>query len=80
MVQIEEMFMIKELRSKGMYIKDIAKLTGRDSKTIRKYINTQEHKYKEKSKKESTFDPYKNYILSRMQEGCVNAVVIFEEI
>lgn len=42
MVQTEEMFMIKDMRSKGMYIKDIAKLTGRDPKTIRKYIDLKE--------------------------------------
>jgi len=81
MVQTEEMFMIKDLRSKGMYIKDIAKLTGRDPKTIRKYISAQElPKYKEKSKQESKLDPYKTHILNRMQEGCVNAMVILEEI
>ena len=64
--------MIKELSSKGMYIKDIAELTGRDPKTIRKYINAQAFpKYKEKSKKGSKLDPFKTYILNRMQEGCI---------
>lgn len=81
MVQTEEMFMIKDMRSKGMYIKDIAKLTGRDPKTIRKYVNSQElPEYKRNAKKDSKLDPFKDYILNRMQEGCVNAVVIQEEI
>ena len=81
MVQTEEMFMIKDMRSKGMYIKDIAKLTGRDPKTIRKYIQSRVlPEYTRSVKKESKLDPFKEYILSRMQEGCVNAVVIQEEI
>lgn len=42
--------MIKAMRSKGMYVKDIAKLTEREPKTIRKYIDPKElPKYKQYS-------------------------------
>ncbi len=37
-------------------------------------------KYQRTVKKPSILDPYKTYIKARMEEGCLNAVVLFDEI
>lgn len=67
---------------KGWTQTAIAKETGFNQKTIHKYLN--EDKLPErkvnKKKKESKLDPYKNYLLQRIQEGTTNCVVLLEEI
>ena len=74
--------MIRELYQKGWTQTGIAKETGFDRKTIHKYLK--EDKLPErkvnKKKKESKLDPYKNYLLQRIQEGTTNCVVLLEEI
>lgn len=73
--------MIRDMRNQGIYISDIAKLTGRDPKTISKWLKQNEYPtYTRTIKKPSKLEPYKEYILQRMNEGCFNAVVIFDEI
>jgi transposase len=74
--------MIRELYQKGWTQTAIAKETGFDRKTIRKYLKGDklpERKVSEK-KKASKLDPYKNYLLQRIQEGTTNCVVLLEEI
>lgn len=81
MIELEEMFMIKDMKSRGMYIKEIAKILNRDPKTISKYAKSDKMPdYKKRPKQASKLDKYKEYILGRMNEGCVNSVVILEEI
>lgn len=64
-----------------MYITQIAEELGRDRKTIRKWLEQPEPKsYQRTVVKPSKLDPFKDYIRSRMKEGCINANVIFEEI
>lgn len=64
-----------------MYISQIAEELGRDRKTIRKWLSQDEPKtYQRKVSKPRKLDPYKDYIRSRMEEGCINAMVILEEI
>ncbi|MED4271587.1 IS21 family transposase [Geobacillus stearothermophilus] len=82
MLKIGEFFMIRELYQKGWTQTAIAKETGFDRKTIRKYLKGDklpERKANGK-KKASKLDPYKNYLLQRIQEGTTNCVVLFEEI
>jgi transposase len=82
MLKIGEFFMIRELYQKGWTQTAIAKETGFDRKTIRKYLKGDklpERKVSEK-KKASKLDPYKNYLLQRIQEGTTNCVVLLEEI
>ncbi len=74
--------MIRELDQKGQNQTAIAKETGFDRKTIRKYLKGDklpERKGSEK-KKTSKLDPYKNYLLQRIKEGTTNWVVLLEEI
>jgi len=81
MITCEEFFMIKDLKSKGMTITQIAKEVGVDRKTVSSWLKANTlPAYKTRSKKDSKLEPFKAYILGRMNEGCVNANVIFDEI
>ncbi len=75
-----EFYMIKEMRNRGMFISDISKATNRSEKTIRKVISSDEHKPYLRATTGSKLDPYKEYILKRMDEGCLNGMVIYDEI
>jgi transposase len=73
--------MIHEMRKRGMNITQIAEELGRDRKTIRKWLQQSEPApYQRQVTRPSKLDPFKNYIRQRMQEGCLNAVVIYDEI
>lgn len=74
--------MIRDLHAQGLSISEIARKTGHDRKTVRKYINRKrESSYKPRPKRPSKLDPYKEYILRRLHE-CprLSAVRLFEEI
>lgn len=69
------MFFIKELHAKGFSIRAIARMTGHDRKTVRKYINAQTcPRYKPRPKRPSKLDPFKEYLLVRMREGGLRAI------
>ncbi|WP_242848302.1 IS21 family transposase [Sulfobacillus thermosulfidooxidans] len=54
--------------------------TGRDRKTIRKVVTDQKHGHDlTRRTRESQLDPYKEYIEERWNQGCQNAVVLWEE-
>jgi transposase len=81
MLKNGEFYSIKDMRGKGMSITQIADSLGRDRKTIRKWLDKNEPlKYQRSVTKTSILDPYKPYIKARMEEGCLNAVVLFDEI
>ncbi len=73
--------MIKDLKSKGLSNVQIARALELDRKTVAKWLKNNElPEYKLKTSLPSKLDTYKSYILSRMNEGCVNAQIIFDEI
>jgi transposase len=81
MMKNGEHFMIKEMQQKGMKITQIASELGRDRKTIRKWLQEEETKtYRRTQAQKCLLDPFKTYVKERMEEGCLNAVVIFDEI
>jgi transposase len=81
MVKNGEFFVLKEMHAKGMYLTHIAKELGRDPKTIRKWLEQDEpSRYQRTSNQISKLDAHKDYIRQRMEEGCLNAVVIYDEI
>lgn len=81
MVKNGEFFVIKEMRLKGMSITQIAEETGRDRKTIRKWLLKETpESYPARKPRPSKLDPFKDFIRTRMAEGCQNARIIFEEI
>ncbi|WP_340701539.1 helix-turn-helix domain-containing protein [Brevibacillus borstelensis] len=81
MVKNGEFFVIKEMRLKGMSITQIAEEMGRDRKTVRKWLlkDTPES-FPTRKPRPSKLDPFKDFICTRMAEGCQNARIIFEEI
>lgn len=81
MVQNGEYFMIKEMHQRGMNITQISNELGRDRKTIRKWLEEEQPgKYSRSVKRPSKLDPFKKYIRERMEEGCLNATVLYDEI
>jgi transposase len=81
MVKNGEFFMIKDMQQKGMYISHIARELGRDPKTIRKWLEEETPRtYQRTSTKPTKIEPFKEYIKKRMEDGCLNAIVIYDEI
>lgn len=82
MIKNGEHFMIKDMHQKGMNITQIANELGRDRKTIRTWLQEDEVKpYKRQlTAKPCLLEPFKAYVKQRMEEGCLNAVVLFDEI
>lgn len=81
MVKNGEYFMIKDMKQKGMNITQIAQELVRDRKTIRKWLESDEHQNYQRTKiKPSKLESFKAFIRERMDEGCLNAVVLLDEI
>lgn len=81
MVKNGEYFMIKEMHQRGMNITQISNELGRDRKTIRKWLEEgMPGTYHRTAKKQSKLEPFKDYIRQRMEEGCLNATVLYDEI
>ena len=81
MVRLEELFMIREMKNRGMSIKQIAEELDLDRKTVSKWLKVEKlPAYQRTGKPTSKLDKYKEYILKRMMEGCLNAMVILDEI
>ncbi len=73
--------MIQHMKQKGMNKTQIAEELGRDRKTIGKWLQEEGPKeYQRQTHKPSILAPYRDYIRSRMEEGCLNAAVLFDEI
>lgn len=81
MIKNGEYFVIQHMRQKGMSKTQIADELGRDRKTIGKWLREEGPKtYQRQTHKPSILAPYQDYIRSRMEEGCLNATVLFDEI
>jgi transposase len=81
MLQLEDWMKLKDLHHQGLSISEIARRTGHDRKTVRKYLkDKQPPQPKARQKKPSKLDPYKPYLLSRMSHGVFNCVKLLGEI
>lgn len=81
MITRGDFFMIKDLYKKGMSISDIARELGVDRKTVRKYIQQDSPPIRQKRKKKSKLDPFKEYLHKRMLEDKVfNGERLLDEI
>jgi len=64
-----EFHMLRDLFNEGLSISEIARQTSYDRKTIRKYINSETPPMrKEQPRKSGKLDPFKDYVLSRLNE------------
>jgi len=71
MIRKEEWILIRGLNKmikEGMSISEIAKRTGYDRKTIRKYVNAEEPPRYRTVNRSSKLDPYKDYVKARLKE------------
>lgn len=73
--------MIRDLYSQGLSISKISERTGKDRKTVRKYARQTTHpEMKKSSVKPSKLDPYKHYIIEKLNEAPYTAARLFREI
>lgn len=81
MLRVDEWIEIRDLVRKGVSVSEIARRMGRDRKTVRKALAAGKPK-RERARGERTskLDPYREYLERRIEEGCVNGVVLLEEI
>ncbi len=73
--------MLRELHNQGMSISEIAKETGYNRRTVRKYVNLKVPPVaKKRSPKASKLDNYKDYITQRLNSYPLTASRIYREI
>ncbi|HEY8394296.1 MAG TPA: helix-turn-helix domain-containing protein, partial [Thermaerobacter sp.] len=81
MVRGEEALEIRKLYAQGVSISELARRTGHDRKTIRRIIRGEaEGERPVPRKRASKLDPFRDYILQRMELGVFNAVRIYAEL
>jgi len=81
MLKTEEWLLIRDLYSQGLNISEIARETGFDRKTVKKYLNQKTAPEPQKHlTRSSKLDPYKPYILEKLKEGPYTAARLFHEI
>lgn len=81
MLIMEEWLTLRDLYSKGLNTTEIARQTGFDKKTVRKYltINTLPEPQKHPERK-SKLDPFKPFLLEKLNEGPYTAARLYREI
>ena len=68
--------MLRDLFNEGLSISEIARQTGHDRKTIRKYINIETPPLrKDRPEKPGKLDPFKDYIIMRLNEHSFSALI-----
>jgi len=73
--------MLRDLFNEGLSISEIARQTGHDRKTIRKYINSETPPLRnERPIKPGKLDPHKDYIACRLKEHPFSALRLYREI
>ncbi len=81
MLKMEEWLLIRDLYSQGLSISEISDRTGYDRKTVRKYLNKNTVPEPQKRPtRSSKLDPYKPYILEKLNEGPYTSARLFREI
>ena len=81
MIKNGEFYVIHDMKNRGMNITQIANELGRDRKTISKWLAASEPKpYQRRLTRPSKLEPFKAFVKQRMEEGCLNANVLYEEI
>ena len=70
--------MLRDLFNEGLSISEIARQTGHDRKTIRKYINSETPPLrKDQPEKPGKLDPFKDYIIKRLNKHSFSALRLY---
>lgn len=80
MLEIDEWILIQDLNSKGWNISGIARQTGHARKTVKKYINSEEPPKAKNRYRKSKLDPYREYIIRKVNGGPFTAAQLYREI
>jgi transposase len=81
MLKMEEWLLIRDLYSQGLNISEISERTGYDRKTVRKYLQLKTLPEPQKCPpRKSKLDPYKPYLLEKINENHYTAARLFREI
>jgi transposase len=82
MLKVDEWIQIRDLARKGVTLSEIARQTGRDRRTVRKVMAESAPKAGRQvvAPRAGKLEPYREYLLQRIDEGCLNATVLLEEI
>jgi transposase len=81
MLKKEDLFLIRDLSSQNLSISEIARQTGFDRKTVKKYLQLKTLPEPQKRPgRKSKLDPYKPYILKKLEEGPYTAARLYREI
>jgi transposase len=80
MLKKEDYAVIKSLKQRGVYQKDIAEELGVHPKTVSRALKRGGAPVKQRKKRGSKLDPYKASVDRLLKEGVWNAVVILREI
>ncbi len=80
MLRKEDKAVIKSLRRRGVFLKDIATELGVHPKTVSRVLNAKSDPNPERKRPESKLEPYKPKIDRLLSEGVWNAKVILREI
>jgi transposase len=80
MISKEDYAVIKALKKRGVYVKDIAAELGVHPKTVSRALARGGAPKQKRKRRSSKLDPYKAQIDQLLQEGVWNAVVIYREI
>jgi transposase len=78
---MEEYLDVKDLWRAGKTLSEIARVTGRDRKTVRRLVRDQAPGPRAPRVVSSKLDPFRDYLLQRLlQDKVTNAAVLFDEI
>lgn len=79
---MDEWVAIREMARQGVSLSEISRRTGRDPKTIRKVLEETTPRLHRRIEKPrvSKLEPFRGYLLGRIEQGCTNGVVLLEEI
>ena len=80
MLSKEDLAVIKALKGRGVYLKDIAAELGVHPRTVRRALQRSRAAQKPRKPRASKLDPYKADVDRLMREGVFNAMVILREI
>ena len=81
MLKTDEWFLIQDLHSKGFSISEISRRTGYARKTVRKHLNLKTAPEPQKRPgRKSKLDPFKPYMLDKINEGSYTAARLYREI